>query len=146
LVVLPLVPVIVIVRVPVAARRFTVTVIVDDPLPPDTELGLNDSVTRLPWPEPDNDTVPVNPFEGVTVMVEVFALPRVIVSDVGVFENATMLGGMMLTAAGAGGTGLKGLFGAPLPPPQPPRNASPVNAKHVKIHRSQCAAKLFTTM
>jgi hypothetical protein len=25
----------------------------------------------------------VNPFEGVTVMVEVFALPRVIVSDVG---------------------------------------------------------------
>jgi hypothetical protein len=48
LVVLPLVPVIVIVRVPVVARRFTVTVIVDVPLPPVTELGLNDSVTRLP--------------------------------------------------------------------------------------------------
>jgi len=67
--------------------------------------------------------------------------PPVIVSDVGVFENATILGGTMLTAAGFGGTGLKGLFGAPLPPPQPPRNASPVNAKHVKIQRSERAAK-----
>ena len=82
-VVVPFLPEIVIVRVPVVARRFTVTVIVDDPLPPDTELGLNESVTRLPWPEPDNETVPVNPPDGVTVMVECPELPRLIVSDVG---------------------------------------------------------------
>ena len=79
---LPLVPVIVIVRVPVVARRFTVTVIVDVP-PPVTELGLNETETRLPWPEADSETAPLNPPEGVTVIVEVFELLRVIVRDVG---------------------------------------------------------------
>jgi len=82
-VVLPLVPVIVMVRVPVVARLLTLTFIVEVPLPPDTELGLNETVTRLPCPEADSETVPVNPFDGVTVIVEFPELPRRIVSDVG---------------------------------------------------------------
>lgn len=80
--VVPFVPVIVIVRVPVVARRLTVTVIVDVPLPV-TELGLNERVTRLPCPVPDSETAPLNPPDGVTVMVECPELPRVIVSEVG---------------------------------------------------------------
>ena len=80
--VVPFAPVIVIVRVPVVARRFTVTVIVDVP-PPLTELGLNETVTRLPSPEADRETAPVNPPVGVTVIVECPELPRLIVSEVG---------------------------------------------------------------
>jgi hypothetical protein len=82
LVVLPLVPVMVIVRVPVVARRFTVTVMVEDPLPV-TELGLNETVTRLPCPEAERETAPLNPPDGVTVIVELLALLRVMVSAVG---------------------------------------------------------------
>jgi hypothetical protein len=80
--VLPLVPVMVMVRVPVVARRFTVTVMVEVPLPV-TELGLNETVTRLPCPEADSATAPLNPPVPVTVMVEWPELLREIVNDVG---------------------------------------------------------------
>lgn len=58
--VLPLVPVIVMVRVPVVARRFTVIVMVDDPAPV-IEAGLNPIVTRLPCPDADSPMEEWNP-------------------------------------------------------------------------------------
>jgi hypothetical protein len=70
------------VRVPVDARRFTDTFIVELPLPV-TELGLKLTVTRLPSPEADNETDPLNPFVPVTVMVDEPELPRLMVSDDG---------------------------------------------------------------
>jgi hypothetical protein len=81
-VVVPFFPEMVIVRVPVVARRFTVTVITEVPLPV-TELGLNETVTRLPSPVADSATAPLNPPVPVTVMVEWPELLRAIVSDVG---------------------------------------------------------------
>lgn len=72
----------VIVWVPVEARLFTVTFIVEVPLPV-TELGLKLTVTRLGTPEADSETAPLNPFVPVTVIVDEPELPRAMVSDVG---------------------------------------------------------------
>lgn len=68
--------------VPVAARLFTVTFIVELPLPV-TELGLKLTVTRLGTPEADSETDPLNPPVPVTVMVELPELPRLIVNVFG---------------------------------------------------------------
>lgn len=72
----------VIVWVPAAARLFTVTFIVELPLPV-TELGLKLTVTRLGSPEADSETDPLNPPVPATVMVELPELPGLIDSVVG---------------------------------------------------------------
>lgn len=80
--VLPFVPVMVSVCVPLVARLFTVTFIVEVPLPV-TEVGLKLTVTRLGTPDAESETDPLNPPVPVTVMVELPELPREIVSEVG---------------------------------------------------------------
>ncbi len=62
----PDMPVIVMVPVPVAAVLLAVSV---NALLLVVEAGLNDAVTPLGNPEADKETVPVNPFCGVTLMV-----------------------------------------------------------------------------
>ena len=73
-VVLPLVPVMVTVEVPAVAVLLAVSVsvleVVDD-------VGLNEAVTPLGNPVAVNDTLPVNPFSGVTEIVSVALLPCV---------------------------------------------------------------------
>ena len=73
-VVLPDVPVMVTVDVPAVAVLLAVSVstleLVD-------EVGLNDAVTPLGSPVAANDTLPLNPFSGVTEMVSVALLPCV---------------------------------------------------------------------
>ena len=56
----PLVPVTVMVRVPVVARRLTVMLNVDDP-PPVIDVGLKLVVTRLPCPDAESDIAELNP-------------------------------------------------------------------------------------
>jgi hypothetical protein len=70
----PEVPVIVTVTgPPVAAVLFAVNVNKLEPVV--VGFGLNDAVTPLGRPEADRVTPPVNPFEGVTVMLSVLLLP-----------------------------------------------------------------------
>jgi hypothetical protein len=72
------------VRVPVAARRLTVTVMVDVPDPGAAiELGLNVTVTRDPWPLADRLIAELKPPDIAVVMVEWPELPRATLSDVG---------------------------------------------------------------
>jgi len=56
----PLVPVTVMVRVPVVARRFTVMVSMDDPAPV-IDVGLKLVLTLLPCPEADNEIAELKP-------------------------------------------------------------------------------------
>jgi hypothetical protein len=51
-------------------------------------LGLKEAVTPLGTPDADKLTLPLKPFCGVTVMVLVPALPRVIVKLLGDAERA----------------------------------------------------------
>lgn len=70
----PDVPVIVTVTgPPVAAVLFAVNVNKLEPVV--VGFGLNDAVTPLGRPEADRVTPPVNPFEGVTVMLSVLLPP-----------------------------------------------------------------------
>ena len=93
---LPLVPVMVNVRVPVVARRLTLTDKVDVPEPV-TEVGVKVGVTREPCPLTVRLTVPVNPFTAPIVINEVPVLPRTTVMLVGESE-------IVKSAAGAGFT------------------------------------------
>ena len=80
----PPVPVTVIVLVPRVALRFTVIVMVDDPVPgAGIEFGLKLMVTRLPSPVADNEIAELKPFKAVVLMVEVPEKPRVTVRDDG---------------------------------------------------------------
>src|SRR5438045_3824495 len=74
------------------------------------------------------------------------AAPPLIVSVTGVFEKAVRLGGKTDNGPGAGGPGWNGLFGAPLPPPQPPRASNPPSAKRASAARSQRAIIRFGAM
>ena len=65
---LPLVPVTVIVRAPLAAFLLAVTVRVEVPAPV-TEVGVKVAVTREPSPLTLRFTVPVNPFTAAMVTV-----------------------------------------------------------------------------
>jgi len=56
-------------------------------------LGLNDAVTPLGRPDADKLTLPLKPFCGVTVMVLVPVVPRVIVKLFGDAEKAKFAGG-----------------------------------------------------
>lgn len=80
--VVPLVPVMVIVCVPVAARLPTVTFMVDVP-PPVTDEGLKLTLFWLPSPEADRLTAPLKPPVIDTVIVDVPELLRATVIDVG---------------------------------------------------------------
>ena len=79
---LPLVPVMVRVRVPVDALLLTRTDRVEVPEPL-TDVGLKDGVTRAPCPLTLRLTVPVNPFNAPTVIVDVPLVPRLTVMLVG---------------------------------------------------------------
>ena len=74
------------------------------------------------------------------------AAPPLIVSVTGVFEKAVMMGGKTDSGPGVGGPGWNGLFGAPLPPPQPPKASSPPSAKSASAGRSQRAIIPFGAM
>jgi hypothetical protein len=74
------------------------------------------------------------------------AAPPLIVSVTGVFEKAVIMGGKMDSGPGVGGPGWNGLFGAPLPPPQPPRASNPPSAKNARASRSQRAIIRFGAM
>ncbi len=65
---LPLVPVTVTVDVPVVAVLLAVSVNVLEPV---EDAGLKDAVTPLGSPLAENETLPVKPPEGATVIVEV---------------------------------------------------------------------------
>jgi hypothetical protein len=74
----PLVPVTVMTKVPVAAEPDAVKVMVECPVPPETTVtltGLNDAVVPLPVPVAVSVIVPLNPFNDVNVIVEVPLLP-----------------------------------------------------------------------
>ena len=73
-------------------------------------------------------------------------LPPVTVSEAGVFEFTIATAGKMVTGPGVVGGGAKGLFGAPLPPPQPPSNANPASVNNARIGRSQRAVEQIGTM
>jgi hypothetical protein len=81
-VVLPLVPVMVIVRVPVAGLRLVVIFMVDVPAPV-MELVLNVIVTPLPSPEADKETAESNPPVTAVVIVTLAELSRFNRTDVG---------------------------------------------------------------
>jgi hypothetical protein len=85
LVKLPDVPVMVTEAVPVVAVLLAVNVKV---LLLAVLLGLKEAVTPLGTPDADKLTLPLKPFCGVTVMVLVPALPRVIVKLLGDAERA----------------------------------------------------------
>jgi hypothetical protein len=72
--------------------------------------------------------------------------PPVTVNVVGVLEYAVKAAGMIRTGPGGTGFGAKGLFGAPLPPPQPPRSASAASASVASAGRSQRTFKRLGTM
>jgi hypothetical protein len=74
------------------------------------------------------------------------AAPPLIVRVSGVFEKAVMMGGRMDNGPGAAGPGWYGLFGAPLPPPQPPRASNPPSATSASAGRSQRAIIRFGAM
>src|SRR5579862_1736703 len=80
--VVPLVPVTVIVWAPVAARRLTVSVMVEEPVPV-IEVGLKAAVTRLGRPLADSETGELNPPDTVEVMVTCPDELRETVRDVG---------------------------------------------------------------
>jgi len=69
----PEVPVMVMVNVPVAARRPTVSVSVLDVF---AGFGLSEADTRLGKPEVERVTAPVKPPEGVMVIVDMPRAPR----------------------------------------------------------------------
>ena len=77
---LPEIPVTMTVTVPVAAPLLAVKVTV---LVPDAGFGLNPAVTPLGKPEADRLTLPVNPFDGVTVIALVPLPPWVTVTLLG---------------------------------------------------------------
>src|SRR6266566_4389525 len=62
--------------------------------------------------------------------------PPTTVKVAGVFEKTVAAEGRMERGPGVVGGGLNGLFGAPLPPPQPPRTASVANASRAEMSRS----------
>ena len=70
------------VRVPVVARRLTVIVKVDDPLPV-MDVGLKPRVTLEPAPVPDRLTAELNPPATAEEIVTLPVLPRATVSEVG---------------------------------------------------------------
>jgi hypothetical protein len=70
------------VRVPVVARRLTLTDSIDVPEPV-TEVGLKVGVTREPCPLTLRFTVPVNPFTAPMVTMEMPVFPRTTVMLVG---------------------------------------------------------------
>ena len=78
----PLVPVTVMVRAPVVARRLTVMVMVDDPAPV-IEVGLKLVVTRLPCPDADREIAELNPPVTPVLTVTWPDVPRLTVIDVG---------------------------------------------------------------
>ena len=78
----PLVPVTVIVRVPVVARRLTVMVRVEDPAPV-IEAGLKPRVTLLPCPEPESEIAELNPPLTAVLTVTWPEVPRMTAIDVG---------------------------------------------------------------
>ena len=73
-VVLPEVPVMVTVDVPALAVLLAVSV---STLEAADDVGLNEAVTPLGRPVAANETLPLNPFSGVTVTVSVALLPCV---------------------------------------------------------------------
>ncbi len=73
--VVPLVPVTVMVRVPVVARRLTVMVNVEDPAPV-IEPGLKLVVTRLPCPDAEREIAELNPPDTPVLMVTLPDVPR----------------------------------------------------------------------
>lgn len=80
----PPVPVTVIVLVPLVAFLATAIVMTDDPVPgAGMGFGLKLTVTRLPWPEADNEIAELKPFNAVVLIVEWPELPRVTVTEVG---------------------------------------------------------------
>jgi len=80
----PPVPVTVIVCDPVAALRFTVIVMVDDPDPGAAiELGLKLTLTREGTPLAESATAELKPPEIVVVILEVPELPRETLTEVG---------------------------------------------------------------
>jgi hypothetical protein len=81
---LPLTPLTVIVKVPVAALVPAVRV---NALVPVVLTGLKDAVTPLGRPEADRLTAPAKPFEGVIVMLLVPWLPCAMLSAVGEAES-----------------------------------------------------------
>ena len=81
----PLVPVIVSVKGPVAVPVVVTTVSVEVPAGV-REVGLRVQVPPDGQPETVRLTVPPNPFNAVTVIVEVPVAPCVSVSDVGLAE------------------------------------------------------------
>src|SRR5207245_7602931 len=72
--------------------------------------------------------------------------PPTTVKVAGVFEKTVAAEGRMERGPGVVGGGLNGLFGAPLPPPQPPRTASVANASRAEMNRSQRAFIRFGAM
>jgi hypothetical protein len=80
--VVPLVPVTVIVRVPVVARRLTVMVRVDDPAPV-IEVGLKPRVTLFPCPEPESEMAELKPPLTAVLTVTWPDVPRVTVIELG---------------------------------------------------------------
>ena len=80
--VVPLVPVTVMVRVPVVARRLTVMVMVDDPFPV-IGVELKPTVTLLPCPEADSETGKLKPPLTVLVILTWPDVLRLTVIDVG---------------------------------------------------------------
>src|SRR6266850_6566399 len=79
------------VTVPVAAVPLAVSVNV---LVLAVLLGLNDAVTPLGRPDADKLTLLLKPFSGVTVMVLVPVVPRVIVKLFGDAERVKLAGGV----------------------------------------------------
>lgn len=79
----PPVAVTVMVGVPVAARRLTVTVIFDVPAPPLIGFGLKLTETLDGTPEAERLTDELNPPETVVVSVELPDEPRAMISEVG---------------------------------------------------------------
>ena len=74
----PLVPVIVMTKVPVVAEPDAVKVMVECPVPPETTVtltGLNAPVVPLGVAEAESVIVPLNPFKDVNVIVAVPLVP-----------------------------------------------------------------------
>jgi len=82
-VVLPLVPLMVIVKVPAAALLDTLTPMAAVPEPPVMDVGLKVIVTPLGCPEADRAIVPVKPPEGVAVILTLPCPPGAMLPFVG---------------------------------------------------------------